>query len=150
MVEGKLFDLACEVGRIAVEEGNDASVFGAFAQSFVVLLVERSDFSLRSLFVQAGIDPFEDGEFLVNTIVKREFIDFLGTIFVETDAGISRELDLIFKFVVVGFSQVDLGNFDLSLQFGAHQLPFAIELNAVRVVAFVEVNEEGISRRGKG
>ena len=47
--------------------------------------------------------------------------------------------------MIVWFGKINLGNFDLSFQLSAQCLPFLIELNASWTVAFIEIDQIGVS-----
>lgn len=47
--------------------------------------------------------------------------------------------------MIFSLSNVDFSHFEFSLELGADQFPFFVEINAGRVVCFVEVDEEGLS-----
>ena len=146
VVKGQFFQFGGDVCVLAaVEEDDNAGVFRGLAERLIGLLVEHCDVCLSGLFCQTSVDPLQNGELLVDSLVLSIFLDLLGTVLVEPDGRVLGELELVFQTVVVSLSDVDLGHFELSLELSADEFPLAVEVDAGGVVGLVEVDEEGLS-----
>lgn len=74
-----------------------------------------------------------------------KLLNLFRAVAVEADGGVFGESKLVFKLVVFRLSDVYFGNSDLALELCAHLFPLPVEIDAGRVVGFVEVDEEGLA-----
>ena len=123
-------------------------MLGTLAQSLEIIFVERQYVSFFNFFIEFFIQPFKDGEFLLNSSVFWKLINLLCTSFVESNWRIFGQLQILLKFM--SLSNVQFSYFELSLEFSAHQFPLFIQFNAGRTVSLIDVDEEGISWFQKG
>lgn len=72
----------------------------------------------------------------------RVFFNFLRPVLIEADGRILGDLNLVLKLMVFSLSKVYFGNTYLPLQLSANKLPFFIQIDASRVIGFIEVNKE--------